>query len=294
MQWLRCSLPVVLVLLWGTPAVSAPIRTTHPGTGFFAGRIIAPRLSLTHVSGAGLEVDDVAENVLVSYTLSEHEIVDMVLPWVRRTIEPRGGSRRVLEGLGDAVVSYKYRFYREVGPWQDRQAAVRFGLELPTGERGEDLGGNFSPAAQQGLQLGSGAWNPFVDLSFLRAKGRVVWGGSALYKHNTEGGRLRRGNELQLYLDTEYIVLPVRYDRPGKEVFFILEWVFSHRDRSRYAGATLADSGGETLFVAPGLQHAVSERLLVELSVAIPVYQQLNGNQPAVRSNTLFGFRYVY
>ena len=37
------------------------------------------------------------------------------------------------EGMGNITVSGKYRFFRQVEEWGDRQAAVRFGLELPTG-----------------------------------------------------------------------------------------------------------------------------------------------------------------
>ncbi|MDA2924304.1 hypothetical protein MYX65_06545 [Acidobacteria bacterium AH-259-L09] len=41
----------------------------------------------------------------------------------------------------------------------------------------------------------------------------------------------------------------------------------------------LADTGGTTVFLTPGIQWVLTPRLLVEAAFQIPIIQELNGTQ---------------
>jgi len=52
----------------------------------------------------------------------------------------------------------------------------------------------------------------------------------------------------------------------------------------------IGDSGGTTLFLAPGLQY-VTQRWVAEISLQLPVIQELNGRQIKTDYHLNVGFR---
>lgn len=250
----RLSWLVAPLLLGGVvlPAKAAPIRTTNPSTGLFAGRIIAPRFSLTAASGNGVDFQERLYSLDLTTRPSPRTAAGVLIPYLQRELRTSGRTYQE-EGLGDVVLFGKYRFHRKLYTW---------GL---TG-----------------------------DVSYQTARKRFVFGANAAYTANLEARGFRPGNEVRVNLDTEYLLLPLKYQEPGKEVFVLVEWLFVHRDPSRFLGADLPSTGGTQLFIAPGIQYAASERLLLEASLALPVYQNLRGQAPGADFNLLVGFRYVY
>ncbi|GIW44082.1 MAG: hypothetical protein KatS3mg077_1364 [Candidatus Binatia bacterium] len=64
-------------------------------------------------------------------------------------------------------------------------------------------------------------------------------------------------------------------------------------ERDEAGGKELADSGGYTLLVAPGLQY-VSRRWIAEISMQLPIVQSLNGEQVKTDFRVHAGFRIVF
>ncbi len=65
-------------------------------------------------------------------------------------------------------------------------------------------------------------------------------------------------------------------------------------ERSRLDGQALENSGGDAWFVAPGLQCIASERILFEVSLRLPVVEDLNGRQPGLDYDVIAGLRFAF
>jgi hypothetical protein len=121
--------------LEGSPPPVAPIRTTSPGLTVYRGGAFVPRYIYTRQRLGGLKVDRHIMLLGFSYTPSPRLQMEMEIPITRITFK-EGLISAGGEGVGNITVSGKYRFFRQVEAWGDRQAALRFGLELPTGMKG--------------------------------------------------------------------------------------------------------------------------------------------------------------
>lgn len=76
--------------------------------------------------------------------------------------------------------------------------------------------------------------------------------------------------------------------------YLIVEFNGTWRQRARNQTRMLADSGGTTVFVSPGIQYFPAESLLVEFSRPIAVVKRLHGAQPIPGARYVVGFRYLF
>ena len=67
------------------------------------------------------------------------------------------------------------------------------------------------------------------------------------------------------------------YPSPYATAYLELNGQFARK--SQTAGQSVADSGGHTLFLSPGVQFIPLGNLILEASLQIPVRQELNGTQ---------------
>jgi len=85
------------------------------------------------------------------------------------------------------------------------------------------------------------------------------------------------------------------YDRIFRNgAFLMLEFNGSWHGHATNQGADIANTGGTTLRISPGIQYFPSRRLVFEFSVPIPVVTQLNGIQPKPDTSFLVGFRFLF
>ncbi len=172
-----------------------------------------------------------------SYTPTPKLLVEAEIPVTRVSFKDAttGGGW----GVGNIIISGKYRFFRQVEAWGDRQAALRFGLELPTGNTSAPGEQQLQATAfvRQQLSPISGGLSPHLDLTYSQAKGRFIFGGNVEGVLRSERVGFRLGHELRINTDLEYVLFPRKYDRPGGEVFAILESNLIRRGTGRIAGA---------------------------------------------------------
>jgi len=196
-------------------------------------------------------------------------------------------------GLGNISVWTKYRFFREVKTYGDRQAAVRFGLELPTGKK--DAPSLNAPAfVRQQLTPINGGLSPHFDLAFSQAGGRLIFGGNAEAIFRSERDGFRLGHEQRLSTDLEYVLLPREYKKPGGELFLILETTFVHRGTGRINSTPVTDSKATEYYLAPGLQYAARPRFVVEGSVQFPVVRNTGMLSLRTDVSVLLGVKYLF
>ena len=200
----------------------APIRTTSPGLTVFQGGAITPRLYFIKQSLGNLDVYRQVLDVSVSYTPTTKLQLEAEIPFSRTSFDD-GTKEGSGFGLGNVTLWGKYRFFRKVKTYGDRQAALRFGLELPTGKKTAPTAQAVNAPAFVREQLTpiNGGLSPHLDVSFSQAGGRFIFGGNVEGILRTERDGFRLGNEIRFNTDFEYVLLPFDYQKPGKELFLI-------------------------------------------------------------------------
>jgi hypothetical protein len=273
----------------------APIRVTSPGLTVYKGGAITPRLYLIRQSLGTLKVNRQMVDVSLSYTPLSTLQLEAEVPISRTSFHDTATSGSGV-GLGNITAWAKYRFFRKVKTYGDRQAAARFGLELPTGKKDAPSESQINVPAfvRQQLTPINGGLSPHFDLAYSQAGGRVIFGGNAEVIVRTERDGFRLGHEQRLSTDLEYVLLPRDYDKPGGELFLILETTFVHRGTGRLNGAPVSGSKATEYYLAPGLQYAAHPRFVAECSVQFPVVR--NTGPLALRTdvNVLLGVKYLF
>jgi hypothetical protein len=277
------------------PALLAPIRVTSPGLTVYKGGAVTPRLYLIKQHLGDLEVNRQMLDLSVSYTPTPRFQLEVEVP-VSRTSFDNDVTSGSGVGLGNITLWGKYRFFRTVKTYGDRQAAVRFGLELPTGKKTapSEREVNAPAFVRQQLTPISGGLSPHFDLAFSQAGGRIIFGGNAEGILRSERDGFRMGHELRVSTDLEYVLLPRNYDAPGKELFVILETTFVHRGVGRLNGLEVQGSKSTEYYLAPGLQYAAAPQFVIEGSYQFPVVRNTGPLVLKNDRNVLFGIRYLF
>jgi hypothetical protein len=276
-------------------APAAPIRVTSPGLTVYKGGAVTPRLYLVKQHLGTLEVNRQVFDLSISYTPSPRVQLEIEAPFSRTAYDNRLTSGSGF-GMGNISAWAKYRFFRKVKTYGDKQAALRVGLELPTGKSTAPTQAQISVPAfvRQQLTPINGGFSPHFDLAFSHAGGRVIFGGNAEAIFRTERARFRMGHEQRLSTDLEYVLLPRDYKKPGGELFLILETTFVHRGTGRLSGLPVAGSRATEYFLAPGLQYAARPQFVIEGSFQFPVVRHRGPSVLRSDGNILLGVRYLF
>jgi hypothetical protein len=273
----------------------APIRVTSPGLTVFKGGAITPRLYLIRQHLGPLKINRQIVDVSVSYTPSPHLQLELEIPISRTSFHDADDSGSGA-GLSNVTVWSKYRFFRQVKTYGDRQAAARFGLELPTGKKDAPSQTQINVPAfvRQQLTPINGGLATHFDLAYSQAGGRIIFGGNAEAIFRSERDGFRMGHEQRLNTDLEYVLLPTEYKKPGGELFLILETTFVHRGTGRLNSASVSGSTATEYYLAPGLQYAARPQFVVEGSVQFPVVRNSGPLTLRTDVNVLLGVKYLF
>ncbi|HMG73827.1 MAG TPA: hypothetical protein VK582_10025 [Pyrinomonadaceae bacterium] len=276
------------------PLPLAPIRVTSPGLTVYKGGAVTPRLYFIKQHLGTLEVNRQVFDLSVSYTPSPRVQLEVEAPFSRTAYDNRVTSGSGF-GLGNTTAWAKYRFFRKVKTYGDKQAALRVGLELPTGKKSAPSLAQINVPAfvRQQLTPINGGLSPHLDLAFSQAGGRFIFGGNAEAIFRTQRDGFRMGHEQRLSTDVEY-VLPRDPYKPGGELFLILETTFVHRGTGRIGGSPVAGSRATEYYLAPGLQYAARPRFVIEGSFQFPVVRNTGHLVLRTDRNILLGVRYLF
>jgi len=230
-----------------------------------------------------------------SYTPTQKLQLEVELP-VTRISFTDGAASNSESGVGNVTVTGKYRFFRKVEEWGDRQAAVRFGLELPTGTKDAPAERQLQAPlfVRQQLSPINGGLSPHADLSYSQAKGRLIVGGNMEGVLRSERDGFRMGHELRINTDLEYVLFPLKYVHPGGEVFALLETNFIRRGTGRVSGAAVPGSRSTEYYLSPGIQYAAHPRFVVEGSLQLPVAHDSGPQVLRMQMGLLVGVRLLY
>lgn len=276
-----------------SPSV-APIRVTSPGLTVYKGGAVTPRLYLIKQHLGDLKVERQVFNLSVSYTPSPRLQLEVEVPFSHTTYDDNitSGSG---SGLANVTAWAKFRFFRTVETYGDRQAAFRVGFELPTGKKTapSEAQINAPEFVRQQLTPINGGLAPHFDLAFSQAGGRLIFGGNAEVIFRTERDGFRMGHEQRLNTDLEFVI-PKDPHVPGGELFLIMETTFVHRGTGRLNGLPITGSRSTEYYLAPGLQYAAHPRLVIEGSFQFPVVRNTGPLVLRTDRNVLLGVRYLF
>jgi hypothetical protein len=279
----------------GSGLFASSIRTTSPGLTVYKGGAVVPRYYYTRQHLGSLKVDRQALRIGISYTPTPTLQLEAEIPYQHTSFND-GNLSGSGNGLGNITLWGKYRFYRTLETWGDKQSAVRFGAELPTGKKdapGEDKLASPEFVRQQ-LSPINGGFAFHADLNYSQARRRVIYGANIEGVLRTERDGFRMGHELRANTDLEYVLLPLKYQTPGRELFAILETSYVYRNRGRLRGQTVPGSSASEFYVAPGLQFTATPRFVVEASFQVPVVRNVGPFALRTDKSLLIGVRYLY
>ena len=240
-------------------------------------------------------------SVIGGYGVTDNLSLGLSLPYVRRTgiREPEhihDGPDEVValgdsEGVGDLRLYAQYRFAG--GPPRTWHSALIAGVKAPTGDEHERTrGGHHGGGGEFGTehQPGSGSWDPFVGVAHSRVIGGWSLHASLLYTIAREGTR-----DTDLGDSLHYDLAAVRplggeihrhedgsshaHRQGGIAWHAIVELNGEHYERQTVAGEEEPNSGGDFIFLSPGIRATIAERWAATLAVGVPVVSNPNGVQ---------------
>ena len=256
-------------------------------------------------NGNPQEVEKFTENnyltLGVDYSDSRSWGVNVQLPYIMRRHSTLGtASDGAVAGpggmqydsntsaVGDVKVTGRYRGFSEQGNF-----GLLYGLKLPTGSHTE-TGNSTDPTMpgpapiDRGLQPGTGTTDAILGAFYTDSLGED-WGyfGQAIYQkalyYNND---FRPGDGLNVNLGMHYAGI--------RRVTPELQLNFRYVRRDEGANADTVSTGGQLLYISPGLSIAVIRQMSVYGFVQLPIYQEVNGVQLAPRYTVSAGVRYSF
>ena len=189
-------------------------------------------------------------------------------------IEELGDS----EGLGDMTVFGQYRFFQR----NNTHASALFGVKMPTGNTNEKSSeGEFETE----FQPGSGSWDGLFGLAFTQILGPLTFDANVLYSLVTEGSRdTDLGDIFDYNAAVSYRVGGASTARQrvaggGPALDLVLEANGEWRDREEVKGVEDPNSGGNVVYISPGVRFVGGRNWNIAGSFGFPVINNPNHDQ---------------
>ena len=212
---------------------------------------------------------------VLGYGLTPKLALFGILPFAFKELK-LAGLDRSSEGIGDARVFARYTIYQKDAPGQTFRIAPFAGLELPTGDNNErDALGRLP----RPLQSGSGSWDPFGGIVATYATTGWQIDGQLSYQINTKADGRQDGDVFKADLSLQYRLWPSELTAETEAFLFgVIEANYIHEAKNQVNGVDNPNSGGTSLFIAPGLQYA-TKNWIAEAAIQLPVVQNLGGSR---------------
>lgn len=295
---------LALALLWSGTA-SAQIFGPGARTEFISGfgiRTVARFLQANDLLDGGDEIADplgresrtrVISAAMV-YGLSKKVSLIGIFPLFDKELRFNGSSGISTLGagfgLGDATFLAKWRFVKKDRGRGSFQLSLQGGIKTPTG-RSDARDPSSAALLPPKLQRGTGSWDPTADLiaSYVTPSARWFFKASTGGTLSTAGGGFERGDQLRYDTMIKARITPLN----SRDLFLLLELNGLWQGRSHAGEVEIGNSGGNLLYLSPGIQYLVRQNVILEAGAQFPLVRDLNGIQLAPNANLLFGLRYI-
>lgn len=227
------------------------------------------------------EIETLNRNLLatVDYAFSPEWGIAVTLPIVdreHRHIHNHRGEQLLetwdFTRLGDVRLLGRYqRSFANSGNSLSA-GGINFGVKLPTGPF--EVDNDEGEEAERDLQPGTGTTDLLLGAFYRRdlAASGWSWFAQGLWQHALNSrDDFKPGNRISLDLGLRQAAS----DRWGLH----LQLNAQHKERNRGNEAEPEDSGGQFVFLSPGVSYALTRNLQLYGFVQLPVYQYVNGIQ---------------
>jgi hypothetical protein len=204
------------------------------------------------------------------------------------------GSAR---GIGDVALLARYTFVALDRPGSTTRIAAQLGVKFPTGstDAKTDDGEEYLDSH---LQPGTGSTDFMLGLSLSHALQRLSFAANLLGTLPGEGEfgdtSHQFGNALNYDVSAKYRVYPGVAAPRAPQFFAVLGVGGEWRGKETIAGATEENSGGNTVYLVPGLQLTLAPHWVFDLTYQAAVYHDLGGTQLGETSKTVGGVTYLF
>ncbi len=224
------------------------------------------------------------------YSIRDYLAVDALFTYVfqsRRIQFQESTSIAETNGLGDALVMVKLVLSGVFGKPIDLQIGA--GPKVPLGKSNltDDRGITYNADMQPGsgswdiLSWAYGSWKPkFRPAGIFTA--RIVARLNGINKEYLGSGSYQFGHSTQAYLGyLDQFLLGKVLISPSLQV------KYRHVLEDRISGVELLNTGGQWLYLVPGLSWHIRPKLILNLAPEIPIYSRVNG----IQLSTTFRFQ---
>ena len=196
-------------------------------------------------------------------------------------------------GIGDVTVTGRYSLLAPQNPHRPA-LVIGVGVKTPTGsatKRGKvfDGGEAISAVAERSIQPGSGSWDPIFSAYYLQRVQQISTFANGTIRLPTGHDGYEFGTETLINLGASYPVLP------GIETIVQFNFRMSGRDDSEEETELFnQNTGGEYVFISPGLRMTVAKDLSMYAFAQFPIYRNVNGGQLTADWSISAGASYAF
>ena len=206
-----------------------------------------------------------------------------------------GGAGRA-SGLGDVALLGRYTFLKKETPDTTTVMAGVAGIKFATGNTNART--NSGEFLDSHLQPGTGSTDYLLGLSYSHSLQRLSFSANLLGTITTEGkfGTTKHefGNALNYDASGKYRIAPEAFSPTKPQLFAALGINGEVRQREKEDGVAVPDSGGNTVYLSPGLQLVLAPHWVVEASYQHAIYHKLNGTQLGETYKAITGVTYLF
>lgn len=274
-------LKLTLVTVWLCFPAATPAQIVSPAGRTLYNRTVMirsfVRIDNSETDVHGRRVRRFTNPYAIVWGAYPHLNMTFVVPLVAVQGRDDLNSNFTTTSFGDSAIFARYDLLRKNVPRGYTRLSPEIGIKVPSG-------GAFSS--------GSTDWLGTLVFSHWRDSQAVF--ADAQFTYTTANDEsLRVGNHWNYDLAYLRRVLPWR--SPGiPALHVVLEMNGEHLRRTSREGMLLPDSGGNLVFLSPGVEFQPNNRLLLEFSMPIPVVRDLNGKQLRPSSSFLLGIRWIF
>jgi len=287
----------VLIAIFARPAGALaqgpPINTDTPILLGLEGkaamvRVMVVRKSQLYQDGEKIsdslqrEVNGIMFPIAVPYNITSDFLVGGMIPLINVQAKSLSGSSSSF-GLGDLSLFAKYLVVQIDGLQETFRIIGKGSVKLPTGNK------NLTPSLGTGtIDYSLGAVGAWIGKRF------GVYGDVSYSLNGTSDG-YKLGNSLNYNVSLGFRALPAVYETyPTEQWNLYLELNGKYTVKDEVNEQKLSNTGGNVLFISPGVQYIPSREYILEASVQIPIHQKPNGTQLGTNLIALLGVRVLF
>ena len=281
------------------------VTSVSLGFGFHnSGRLNGSQIGIIRAgsSHADDNYGSLSQILAVSHGITDELSISVVMPFIEslgfREVTAGGIAKQGSSiGFGDMTLLTKYNFYNK----HKFQSALMAGIELPTGATNVQADNNERFEATN--QPGSGSFDPIFGIAFSKQIKKIGIDSNFMYKISTNGAQNSNVGDVANYnLALSYALNHEHEDQfhhhHDEDSEGVMERIFPQHILGKHltwdlimeanaiwqeapaaSGVKELNHGGTTVYLSPGLRMVMDDNWVYNLSLGLPVIQDLNGIQ---------------